>query len=176
MTAGSDGRPDLQLKINPGADRRNKKSRPVRLSDIAPDHPTPQTRQAEKLVAACRENVRFLNFNLSKFETHLALPPLADNALYLAYTITVKDTAPFTASDLKHWLHRHGIETLPTFSFVGRSECPNSRISPVGDQTGDNDKTFCIGCHQFLTIPDLEHVIDSFEKFFARLSMGKTDE
>jgi dTDP-4-amino-4,6-dideoxygalactose transaminase len=130
-------------------------------------------RAAEKLVAACRENVRFLNRHLEPFKVWLDFPRLDNNVLYLAYTVTVKESAPFEPRDLRRALAEAGIETRPEFSF---SPAGQSRHGVVGEISGgyeDEWNTFCLPCHQYLTIRDLEYIIDACESFFADIGHSR---
>jgi hypothetical protein len=70
--------------------------------------------------------------------------------------VRVKDSAPFDPVGLKRWLTEAGVEVGSSFAFTG----------DAGTQGGD-ERTFCLGCHQYLTIPDLVHVIETFESFFT---------
>lgn len=144
----------------PGA-RRN-----IRLLEAAADQSPEAVRAAEKLVAACRENVRFLNRHLQPYRAWLNLPKLIDNALYLAYTVTVEKTAPFGVGKLRRALHDAGIETSSRFSFD----------RTTADDTESN--AFCLPCHRYLTIRDMEYIIDVFESFFDQIrhSQIQTDD
>lgn len=124
---------------------------------------------AERLVVSCRENVRFLNRHLQRFRACLELPPYVDNALYLAYTVRVKPDSPFGVGDFRQHLHRAGVETSSAFSFIGDENFDIFRNESAPQRSGrpKDDRSFCIACHQYLTIPELEHIIDSFESFFA---------
>jgi len=159
-------RTPITLRINRPA-QALKIAGPISLSANADDVASPDARRADQLVIACRENVRFLNHHLQQFEQYLVLPPLVDNILYLAYTITVKREAPFTADQLRRHLAEAGIETKSDFGFAAG---PEDILAALGVSDGGLDiDTFCIGCHRYVTILDLAHIIDMFESFFARL-------
>ncbi len=137
--------------------------RDIRILEATDDQSPQAIRAAEKLVAACRENVRFLNRHLNPYRAWLDLPALIDNALYLAFTVTVKKTAPFHPNELRRALKRAGIETSREFSF--------DRIK-VADNDG-GDATFCLPCHRYLTIRDMEYIIDTFESFFDKIRQSR---
>jgi dTDP-4-amino-4,6-dideoxygalactose transaminase len=138
--------------------------RNIRILEAACDQSPQAVKAAEKLVAACRENVRFLNRHLQSYRAWLDIPPLVDNVLYLAYTVTVKDGAPFCSSELRRALGRAGIETSPEFSF--------DQTTAVESSGGES--TFCLPCHQYLTIQDMEYIIDTFESFFDETGHSRT--
>jgi hypothetical protein len=68
-------------------------------------------------------------------------------------------------------LSQAGIETSPAFSFTpAPKEC-----SPPGEADGSNRNSpkrspdhnaFCLGCHQYLTVLDLEHIVRTFDSIF----------
>ena len=100
------------------------------------------------------------------------LPVLVDNALYLAYTIKVRDNAPIGAFDLRKKLAKAGIETSPAYSFAALPEetYTGTAANRIAKQTplGKHDtQAFCLGCHQYLTILDLEHIVKVFESIFS---------
>lgn len=136
--------------------------KPLTLSPGAPAGKTKSVKTAEKMVIACRENVRFLNTQLRRFEPYLVMPPLVDNVLYLAYTLTVREAAPFDGAALRDFLASEGIETSSAFSFTaGAKESIPLTQSP-------NDRTMCLPCHHYLSILDLLHIVESMETFFSR--------
>jgi hypothetical protein len=149
---------------------------PVRISDTQVREQSPETRMAEKIVSSCFENVRFLNQHLRQFEEWLILPAEVENALYLAYTIEVKDDAPFAADDLRLWLAHLDIETQPGYSFVAPSYLPESikRRLETPPQSKMRDSVFCLPCHHYVSIPGLMHIVHGFESFFADSSKPKS--
>ena len=165
MSAGKDSRIDLTWRRT---NRPSSSARAIRVVEGACDPTSPQATAADKLVRACRENVRFLNRHLAPFDKYLDLPPLIDNVLYLAYTVRVKDGAPFRAADLRRWLSGAQIDTAPTFSFTV------DRHDTIGDGDADSD-SFCIACHQYLTILDLQQIVAAFESYFASINAGNRE-
>ncbi len=163
----------LDMKINTRATNRPKMTRPIRLAISEPDRPTPATKTAEKIVASCLENIRFLNRHLKRFEKYLQLPPEIDNVLYLAYTLKVRPDAPFETREFRKWLAGAGIETRPKFSFMADLQAPY--CGPATDRMdiftkGRDDSIFCAPCHYHLSILDLQHIIETFESFFRSIN------
>jgi hypothetical protein len=145
--------------------------RAVRLSLMQIPEESDQSRTAEKIVASSRENVLFLNRHLRRFEQWLSLPAEVDNTLYLAYTVTVKPDAPFTADALRLWLTHHEIETQPVFSFVAPETVPERvqhRFNSVAGPDAPSN-VFCLPCHHYVAIPDLMRIVEGFESFFDGL-------
>ncbi len=124
------------------------------------------------MIISCRENTRFLNQRLRQYDEFLALPPLIENVLYLAYTIEVRPHSPFRVDQLRQHLTQHGIETAAEFCFVAPSVDESHARSAGGDGEISNrfksDK-FCIPCHMGLTILDLRQIIAAFDSFFQTI-------
>jgi hypothetical protein len=145
----------LNLKLTPHDTVAAMHPRTVTITEVTPEPSSPQAKAADRLMISARENVRFLNNHLQPFSEYLELPPMVENTLYLAYTVRVRDNAPFDPVGLKRWLTEAGIEVGSSFAFSG-------------DADGDMDeRSFCLGCHQYLTIPDLAHIVETFESFFT---------
>ncbi len=155
---------DLKLKT---PRHRHVNDRNIRILEAAGDQSPQAVKAARKLVAASRQNVGFLNRHLKPYRDWLELPALVDNVLYLAYTINVKDTAPFGASELRRALAQEGIETSSEFSFSPHETCRRRFDLKSSGRPTDDESTFCLPCHQYLTIRDLEYIVAAFESFFA---------
>jgi dTDP-4-amino-4,6-dideoxygalactose transaminase len=173
--------PELKLRINRRVVRPTHKARLVEMSAFAPDQPTPATRTADKLVLACRENMRFLNRHLRQFEKYMELPPDINNVLYLAYTVKIKEIAPFSALQFRRWMEKAGIETKSEFSFVNHLVNVNRNITSNNPslKSLQDDKSmsdFCLPCHQYLGIIDLEHIVNSIGAFITHyIESGKNE-
>lgn len=173
-------RPVLDLTINPHAPRPIGVPRTVRLAEPPVDRSSPAARTADRLVDAVRENVRFLNRHLAVHGGCLELPRMIDNVLYLAYTVTVNEGAAIETAELRRWLADAGIETRSAFSFTARPE--NIRDRTAVQRTADDSdgappagNSFCLACHQYLSILDLRHIIDAFASFFAQRDISQPD-
>lgn len=130
-------------------------SRPIVLSPAAPAEPTPAVMTARRMVAAGRENVRFLNHHLRGFRRWIDLPPVIDDVLYLGYSMRVKNAAPFSAAALRRHLADAGIETAASYSFISR---PTDALEA---------ETICLPCHHGLSILDLQYLIETLAAFLA---------
>jgi len=128
-------------------------TRPIALSPAAPAEPTPAVMTARRMVAAGRENVRFLNHRLRRFRRWIDLPPVIDDVLYLGYSVRVKDAARFSAAALRRHLAEAGIETAANYSFLSR---------PTDAREAD---TICLPCHHLVSILDLQHMVDTLAGF-----------
>lgn len=170
----------LDLRLNRRWTGLQSAPRSVRLSQVAAAEPTPATKTAEMMVAACRENVRFLNRHLESLTRYFALPPVIDNVLYLAYTLTLTDTAPFDILTFRRRLADHGIETSSSFSFAadpGAIYCGPAldRMEPQPRESGQPIKQVCLPCHHYLSILDLQQIITAIESCCAQFGEGQTN-
>jgi dTDP-4-amino-4,6-dideoxygalactose transaminase len=161
------------LKINQTATQSITLVRPIYLSETPGAGDDRAVKTAERLLISCRENVAFLNRQLAQFASYLELPPVADNVLYLAYTIGVRESAPFSARELRRWLADAGIETRARYRFGASSEQdPRTgvagRMQEIISDDADEADSFCLACHQYLTILDLRHIVETIESFVSR--------
>ncbi len=147
-----------------GDDREMRSDRPIVLSPNAPREATPAVMTARKMVAACRENVRFLHHHLVPYHGWLDLPPVIDDVLYLAYAIKIKADAPFSATALRRYLAATGIETAPAFTFI------SGNVPAASPDPADN-ATVCLPCHQALSILDLRYMIEIIVSFLGEYDL-----
>ena len=96
-----------------------------------------QVKKADWIKQRRLENVHYLNLGLRGMG--FELPVFNKDVSYLAYPIHTKDRKP-----IREFLEKNGVETRPLFN----------------DETG-----FYIGCHQYLTQQDLDHIIEVFDRF-----------
>lgn len=94
---------------------------------------------------------------------------------WLAFPLTVRDTAPFTRRQLQLHLEADGIQTRtvftgnilrqPGFKHITRRETPGGY--PNADQVMRGG--LLLGCHQAMTAEQIEHVCQSFRALAARV-------
>ncbi|MCK4602522.1 MAG: DegT/DnrJ/EryC1/StrS family aminotransferase, partial [Phycisphaerae bacterium] len=127
--------------------------------------------RADSIFAARQNNVRVLSELLEPFADHLVLPVLDENVSYLAYPIVVRENAPFTRGALCHELEKYGVETRPLFSCLPTQQLAFQHLRgkyegqlPNAERLGRD--AFYIGCHQFLTNEDMDHVAKAFRRSF----------
>lgn len=146
----------------------------LRLAAGEPFLPTPQTRLADRMLGACREHVRFINRHLNRYQSWLELPAIIDNALYLGYTLKVRDTAPFVAAELRDHLEQAGIETRDTFGFSYFPETTVENMTVNGRQRKTSlFEKFCLPCRYDLTILDLQTIVNYLKEFLSRYEGGR---
>lgn len=127
----------------------------------------------EEIIEKRQDNVRFLNAALIPYENDLRLPfPANDRISYLAYPIVVKSGSRFTRTEICNALEARGIETRPLFGCIPTQQPAFAHLKhyyeeklPNAEYLGLNG--FYIGCHQYLTRPDLVQVASAFESIFG---------
>jgi CDP-6-deoxy-D-xylo-4-hexulose-3-dehydrase len=122
-----------------------------------------------------RENFRFLRERLRPFEEFFILPEAAPKAdpCWFAFTITVRDGAPFTRGQLVAWLEAHNIETRPVFAGNILRQPAYERIPHRIVGTLDNSdyvmrNSFFVGVYPGLTAEMLEYVVGTIVDFVDR--------
>jgi hypothetical protein len=155
------------LQINKDAVMPVECDRPIMIMAAPNTHTTKELKAADRITQSCFENVKFLNNHLSKYSSFLKLPYLVENALYLAYTVEVKPNPYFTGENLKHFLNSCGIETSGGFSFE-ENVTPTPEFRTKGFCTNNLD-TFCIACHQNLTVLDMQSIAKRIDTFFCAI-------
>lgn len=119
------------------------------------------------------ENVKFLNDNLKKYEELFILPKLSKDFSYLAYPIVVQKNVK--VDFLREELTRRGIESRPLFGSIPTKQPAYQDYYeeykdklPVADYLSEN--SFYIGCHQYLSQTDLEHIVLAFNEIVGDIN------
>ncbi|MEM3399504.1 MAG: DegT/DnrJ/EryC1/StrS family aminotransferase [Candidatus Micrarchaeia archaeon] len=125
-----------------------------------------QLEKAQWIIERRRENVKYLNDCLSKFEGILRLPLYSENVSYLAYPLVVEDKKVSRMRLMKK-LEELGVETRPLFGCIPTQQPAYAHLRkkyegrlPNAEMLGKMG--FYIGCHQYLTQEDLEYVVKCF--------------
>ena len=126
-------------------------------------------KKVDEILKKRAENVKYLNEGLKKFDGILQLPRYSTSISYLAYPITIKDSMRISRKKIRAELEKRGIETRPLFGCIPTQQPAYSHLKetytgklPNAEYIGLN--SFYIGCHQFLTRDQLDHVIKSFNE------------
>lgn len=90
-----------------------------------------------------------------------------------AIPIIIQENAPFTRAEFSQYLETNGIETRTLFNSMP-TQCPG--FSFLGHRYGDfpnaeyiGNNGIHIGCHQDLTIDDMEYVLSTISSFITRM-------
>lgn len=148
----------------------------VRMTDIAASLGIEQLKKLGNFNKRRLEIVKRYNKNLSKFGGYLILPKIPDDSFhaFYGYAIIVKENRRFNRLDLVRFLEENGIETR---AFMGgnlalQPAYRNENIKVSGDLKNTNyilNNAFFIGCHPFISDKGIEHIIETFEKFFKKI-------
>lgn len=117
-----------------------------------------------------QKNVKFLTYALARYEDRLQLPPVSGWSLSpLAYPLVIREGSGLSRNELCRALEGHGIETRPLFGCIPTQQPAFGFLRdeyagklPNAEYLGANG--FYIGCHQYLTQDDLEHIVISFQQ------------
>lgn len=133
-----------------------------------------QIKKADKIVKKRLENVQRLNDGLERFSKFMVLPKFSADVSYLAYPITIKEDAGISRRWLTSRLESHGIETRPLFGCIPTQQPAYGYLKPKyagklpnAEYIGKN--SFYFGCHQYLTGPDIDYIIDVFSQIFKQV-------
>ena len=110
-----------------------------------------------------RKNVKYLNDRLKKYEEFIQLPIYSEEVSYLAYPIVLKKG---NREKIRENLARLGVETRTLFACIPTQQPSFKDLKfkyvgklPNAEYIGKNG--FYVGCHQYLTEENLNHIIQS---------------
>lgn len=136
-----------------------------------------QLEKVEWIIKKRQDNVRCLNNILGRYDSILQLPEYSEKISYLAYPIIIKQPDLISRKELRMRLEEEGIETRPLFGCLPTQQLAYSYLKeqyegklPNAEFLGLNG--FYIGCHQYLTEDDLEHIEKTFNKIILKRSFG----
>lgn len=122
-----------------------------------------------------RANVKALNDLLSRHSSLLRLPLYSDDVSYLGYPLVIRNPRKLNRERLQLALEAEGVETRPLFGCIPVHQPAYAHLRkryqgklPNAEYIGANG--FYIGCHQYLTREDLDHVADAFAKAIKKVS------
>jgi len=131
-----------------------------------------QLEKVDLINAKRRENVKYLNDRLKKFDELLQLPLYSEDVSYLAYPIIIKKPDIISRRFLRSKLQEYGIETRPFFGCIPTQQPAYSYLKkeyegqlPNAEYIGKNG--FYIGCHQYIEKDDLDYIVHIFEKILG---------
>jgi CDP-6-deoxy-D-xylo-4-hexulose-3-dehydrase len=110
---------------------------------------------------------------LKPYEAHLILPvwsPKADPA-WFAFTLAVREAAPFTRQDLNCYLRDHNVETRYLFAGnileqPGYRDIPHRIATPLRETNRVLRRAFFVGLYPGMDRARLAYMLQVFEDFF----------
>jgi CDP-6-deoxy-D-xylo-4-hexulose-3-dehydrase len=145
----------------------------LKMTDIQAAIGLPQLDKLPDFVAARQRNFKVLYDGLSRYADYLVLPvwsPKADPA-WFAFTIAVREQAPFTRRDLNDFLREHKIETRYLFAGnilhqPGYRDIPHRVATPMPQTERVLKSAFFIGVYPGMDDARLAYILQVFEDFF----------
>ncbi len=139
-----------------------------------------QLRKIDDFVAARRANHARLLTALRPFEEFLTLPeamPGSDPS-WFGLLLTVRDSAPFSRTQLVRWLEDHKIQTRQLFAGnllrqPAFQKVPHRVVGELANTDAFMNRGFFIGVYPGLTESMLSYVEQVFEQFFAQLALDR---
>lgn len=132
-----------------------------------------QLKRVEWIIKKRQENVKYLNEQLEPLSDVLRLPRYSEDVSYLGYPIMIKKPGVISRNTIMSGLEKCGIETRPLFGCIPTQQPAYSHLKarysgklPNAENVGSNG--FYVGCHQYLTREDLDHIVKSFKSVIAR--------
>ena len=136
-----------------------------------------QLGKADWILKKRQSHVKYLNDHLDSYSDLLQLPLFDDRVSYLAYPIVIKRPDVISRRELRKKLEDSGVETRPLFGSIPTQQAAYGHLKaqyegrlPNADYLGLQG--FYVGCHQYLTQEDLEHMVHVFEESSRGLGLG----
>lgn len=147
----------------------------LKLTDMQAAVGVAQLKKLPDFIDVRRRNFRRLYDGLKPFEEFLILPQATPNSepSWFGFLITVRPEAPFSRSDLVHYLEAHRVATRLLFSgnITRQPAYQSVDYRVVGDLTNSDvimNQTFWIGVYPKLTPQMIDYTLDLFADFFGR--------
>lgn len=145
----------------------------LKMTDIQAAIGLPQLDKLPGFVAARQHNFKVLYDGLQPYADYLVLPiwsPKADPA-WFAFTIAVRENAPFTRRDLNDYLRDHKIETRYLFAGnilnqPGYRNIQHRVATPLPETERVLKSAFFIGVYPGMDDARLAYMLQVFEDFF----------
>ncbi len=146
----------------------------LKMTDIQAAIGLPQLDKLPDFVAARKHNFTVLYEGLTRYADYLVLPvwsPKADPA-WFAFTIAVRENAPFTRRDLNDYLRERKVETRYLFAGnilhqPGYRDIPHRVATPMPETERVLKSAFFIGVYPGMDDARLAYILQVFEDFFT---------
>ncbi|MGC9396823.1 MAG: lipopolysaccharide biosynthesis protein RfbH [Anaerolineae bacterium] len=145
----------------------------LKMTDIQAAIGLPQLDKLPDFVAARQRNFKVLYEGLARYADHLVLPVWSPKAgpAWFAFTIAVRESAPFTRRDLNDFLREHKVETRYLFAGnilhqPGYRDIPRRVATPLPQTERVLKSAFFIGVYPGMDDARLAYILQVFEDFF----------
>lgn len=136
-----------------------------------------QLAQLKKFSLLRKNNFIVLEKLFKKYSRFFVLPKQNKDAEvnWLAFPVTIRDSAPFTRLQITKYLEEHNIQTRPVFTGnvlkqPAFNKIKNKKIISSGYSIADKimKNGFVIGCHQGLNERQITHLLSTLDLFLKR--------
>ena len=151
-----------------------------RLSELEAALGLAQLKNLKKNISKRLRNVHYLNQKLQVLSNLLQLPELDNKTshVYMVYPLVLRPEIfaklQRDLSPLLYFLEKNGIETRPFMPILGQPAYDSLKLRlkdyPVG--TYCTQAGFYVGCHQDLTLKDLNYFIKYLKQFFEKVKLN----
>ena len=146
----------------------------LKMTDVLAAIGLPQLEKLPAFIAARKRNFRVLYEGLQRYEEYLILPkasPKADPA-WFAFTIAVRESAPFTRQELNQYLRERKVETRYLFAGnilhqPGYRQMRHRVATPLTETDRVLRSAFFIGVFPGMDDARLGYMLQVFADFFA---------
>ena len=146
----------------------------LKMTEIQAAIGLPQLEKLPDFIEARKRNFRLLYEALKAYETYLILPVWSQKAdpAWFAFTLAVREGAPFTRRDLNRYLRDHKVETRYLFAGnileqPGYRDIPHRVATSLEETNRVLRRAFFIGLYPGMDRPRLDYMLQVFEDFFA---------
>jgi CDP-6-deoxy-D-xylo-4-hexulose-3-dehydrase len=145
----------------------------LKMTDVQAAIGIPQMAKLPDFVEARKRNFDLLYEGLQRYVDDLVLPiwsPKADPA-WFAFTVAVRESAPFTRRELNDYLRERKVETRYLFAGnilqqPGYRDIPHRVAGPLTETDRVLKSAFFFGLYPGMDEPRLSYILDVFEDFF----------
>lgn len=135
-----------------------------------------QLRKLPSFVEARRENWRIMREHLRRYEEHLILPVALPDSEPSPFglVLTVREDAPFTRDQLTAHLEARKVQTRGLFAgnllrHPAYRGVPHRVAGSLANADAITERTFFVGVYPGIDRARRDHVLDTFDGFFAAL-------
>jgi CDP-6-deoxy-D-xylo-4-hexulose-3-dehydrase len=138
-----------------------------------------QLEKLDKITELRKRNHSFLNEAFSPYDEYFMLPKLTDKAdvNWFAFAVTIKDSSPFSRTQLVNFLEDNKIQTRPYFAgcillqpaYDGLYEGNVRERFPNAVKATTN--TFFLGVSPVITLEQLSYIKDTLDKFMKKVKI-----
>lgn len=145
----------------------------LKMTEIQAAIGLPQLEKLPDFIATRKRNFRILYEGLQSYEEHLILPVWSEKAdpAWFAFTLAVREGAPFTRRTLNRYLRDHKVETRYLFAGnileqPGYRDIPHRVATPLRETDRVLRRAFFVGLYPGMDRARLTYMLEVFADFF----------